>query len=582
MMRSTQTHSHATSRTITVVGAIALLAVLFVCALHVSLRRQYDARSALEPQSIDAFQPGWSYLPGATTIASGLRITHLGRTIVQQDGTGGQDNPPVNLYGTHFRVLGDFEMKISARDIAGTASLQFYDSPPIIQDEFRVEPKSIRVSINGTTATVEQWNGYENQKLSAQNPSSSNDYMITSQPVNMVTLAYRKGHVSIAINNTIIASQPENGFFDSGMLWVGADASSDGDSWTLSSLQTSGHIATINTQDDAPITKQATGLQQLASSRRANFFIGTAVALGPLVADSKYAQLAFGGNFGQMTTENALKWQFIHPQRSVYDFHETDALVAMAQKNGLKVHGHTLIFGEANPPWVRDLPLATAADKLDVQHIMTDHITTTLRHYKGKISSWDVINEPIAEDDVTLRQHIWHQAMGEDYIKAALTAARSADPQAQLFINEYGLEQDGDRWDTFLALITRLKAQGVPIDGVGLQAHVYDIHEDAIDPLTLRSHIQALAKLGLVVRISEMDVDSSGGAELQARQYAEVLGACLAEPGCISWSTWGVSDAYNMWQDNNQRLQRGQDLLWDTHYQPTKAVSSLTRALGVE
>jgi endo-1,4-beta-xylanase len=169
--------------------------------------------------------------------------------------------------------------------------------------------------------------------------------------------------------------------------------------------------------------------------------------------------------------------------------------------------------------------------------------------------------------------------MGEDYIKIAFAAARKADPQAKLFINEYGLEQDGDRWNTFLSLVTRLKAEGVPIDGVGLQAHVYDIENDAIDPPTLRAHIQSLAQLGLIVRISEMDVDSRGGTELQAQQYAAALDTCLTEVACVSWTTWGVSDAYNMWQDDERRLQYGQDLLWDSQYRPTKALARLTTIL---
>jgi endo-1,4-beta-xylanase len=486
----------------------------------------------------------------------------------------------VNLYGTYFRISGDFEIKATVKDLKGGASLRFYDSPPIIQDEFRVEPKSIGIAIRGTTATATKWNGYSNEQLSAQKPSSSIDHALSSDATYTIITTRHQGRIAITVNDVAIADFPEDGLFDTGTLWVGADASETGGSWTLSSLRTQGHVATVNTQDDSPMAKQSTGLQQLASSRRPGFLIGTAVALGPLVADSKYAQLVLGGNFGQITTENALKWQFVQPQRSVYDFHEADALMAIAHKNGLKVHGHTLVFGEANPPWVRDLPLTTAANKLDVRHVMTDHISTTMRHYKGKITSWDVVNEPIAEDDVSLRQHIWYKAMGEEYIKIAFAAAREADPQAQLFINEYGLEQNGDRWDTFLALVTRLKSQGVPIDGVGLQAHIYDIQEDAIDPAVLRSHIQALAKLGLLVRISEMDVDSSGGANVQAKQYNDVLRACLAEPSCISWSTWGVSDAYNVWQDEGRKLQHGQDLLWGSDYQPTPAIGALTSVLN--
>lgn len=576
-----RSHRYVNSRTITIIGAIALLVVFItVTGTHMASLRRPNARTNTDPHTVDMFQPGWNYLPGTTVDTNGLHVHYLGRTIVEQDGSGGQANPSVNLYGTHFRISGDFEIKATVKDLIGMASLRFYDSPPIIQDEFRVEPKSLRITIRDTTATTTQWRGYAGQKLTAQNPSSANAHTFTPQAINTITMTRWRGQITITVNETVIAHFSEDGLFDSGTLWIGPDAGALGDSWTLSSLRTDGHIAAVNTQDEVPMTKQATGLQRLASSRRSDFLVGTATALGPLVADSKYAQLVLGGNFGQITTENALKWQFIHPQRSVYDFREADALVAIAQKNRLTVHGHTLVFGEANSPWVRDLPHTTAAHKRDVQQVMTDHITTTVRHYKGTITSWDVVNEPIAEDDVTLRHHIWYKAMGEEYIKSAFAAAREADPQARLFINEYGLEQDGDRWDTFLALVTRLKAQGVPIDGVGLQAHVYDIQDDAISPTVLRSHIQDLARLGLLVRVSEMDVDSSGGTDVQAKQYSDVLSVCLAEPSCVSWSTWGVSDAYNMWQDDDRRLQRGQDLLWSADYQPTPAVTELTHMLS--
>lgn len=576
-----RSHRHINSRTIAVIGTLILLVIVVVAVgVYATSLRRPSVRADADPRTIDAFQSGWNYFPGTTADASGLHVRYLDRTIVEQDGSEGQANPPVNLYGTHFRLSGDFEIKATVKDLNGMASLQFYDSPPVIQDEFRVEPKSLRVAIQGTTATVAKWSGYVDQKLAAQNPSSTSAHTFTPRDINIIGMNRYQGQLTIAINQTVVAHFSEDGLFDSGMLWIGADVSAAGDSWILSRLQLDGHIAAVNAQDDTLIVKQSTGFQQLTSSRRPGFLIGTAAALGPLVVDSKYAQLALSGNFGQITTENVLKWQFIHPQRSVYDFRDADALVAIAQKNSLAVHGHTLVFGEANPPWVRDLPLATAANKLEVQHVMIDHINTTMRHYEGKIASWDVVNEPIAEDDVSLRQHIWYKAMGEDYIKLAFETARKADPRAQLFINEYGLEQDGDRWDTFLALVTRLKAAGVPIDGVGLQAHVYDLQDDAINPTTLRSHIQTLAKLGLLVRVSEMDVDSSGGADAQAKQYGDVLSVCLSEPSCVSWSTWGVSDAYNMWQDDNQRLQRGHDLLWDVDYQPTPAAVRLSHILG--
>ncbi|MNT50159.1 Endo-1,4-beta-xylanase Z precursor [compost metagenome] len=118
----------------------------------------------------------------------------------------------------------------------------------------------------------------------------------------------------------------------------------------------------------------------------------------------------------------------------------------------------------------------------------------------------------------------------------------------------------------------------MPIDGVGFQAHVYD-SDDMINSATLRSHIRELAELGLLSRISEMDVYSDDGAAVQAKQYADVFSACFIEPNCVSWSTWGVTNQYNLWQDENSRLQGGHDFLWDERYRPTAAVTAIRDAL---
>ena len=272
------------------------------------------------------------------------------------------------------------------------------------------------------------------------------------------------------------------------------------------------------------------------------------------------------------------------PTADTYDFHETDAIVDLARRHNIRVHGHTLVFGEANPVWVQQLPTATAEDKQHVQQVMLGHIAKVVDRYEGKISTWDVINEPIADYEQfyqgggELRDHVWYRAMGEDYIAKAFRAAHEADPDAKLFINDYGLEQDGERWDTFYSLVKRLKQQGVPIDGVGFQAHVYE-QADRIPTDVLRAHIQALEQLGLQSRISEIDVYTDDGQTVQADEYSKVLKTCLDLPSCVSYTTWGVSDRYNMWRDDDGSLQNGQDFLWDQAMQPTPAVEAIRKTL---
>jgi endo-1,4-beta-xylanase len=235
----------------------------------------------------------------------------------------------------------------------------------------------------------------------------------------------------------------------------------------------------------------------------------------------------------------------------------------------MKVQGHTLVWGEANPAWVRQLP----ADQLE--KAMLDHIKITADHFKGKVASWDVVNEPFDDDEWdALRPTIFYKAMGESYIAKAFIAAHEADPEAKLYMNEYGLEEDGWRWDNFLALVTKLKKEGVPIHGVGFQAHVYE-SRDKIDPTVLRKHIQQLAAIGVNARVSEMDVYSDDGVRIQSQQYRDILNACLAEPNCVSWTTWGVSDRYDYFRDDDGSIQTGEDFLWNSRLQPNPMVKTL-------
>ena len=575
MSKSQKLQVTVNRRGVVVACAAGVLIALITAGVYIASLRRLDVQAAMEGPTVDVLRTGWEYMPGTSPENAGLRVGYLGRAIVQQNGTGGQANPPVNLYGTYLRVKGDFEMQAELGDISGVASLRFYSSPPVVKDEFRVEPKSFRIALNSTSATVERWDEYAGQELAMQEPSFTRSRAFTARAMNMVTVKRQQGTIDVTVNGTRIASFPEEELFDTGTLWLGLDAGSTGSGWKLASLRAGGRVEAASTQNTPIAAKQSSGLQSIASARRPDFLLGAAVALGPLVSDAAYARLALGGNFGQVTMENELKWQFIHPQKSIYDFRDADAVMEIASKNQLKVHGHTLVFGEANPQWVQNLSRENA------QAAMVDHISTAVGRYKGKMMSWDVVNEPVSEDGTGLREHVWLRAMGEDYIRLAFEAARKADPDAKLYINEYGLEADGERWDTFLALITRLKNEGVPIDGVGLQAHIYTMEEDMIDPSTLRLHIQALARLGLSVRISEIDVDSRAGTDVQAQQYADVLGACLAEANCVSWSTWGVTDVYNLWQDSDQVLQNGKDLLWDDRYKPTPAVKSIVEVLSI-
>ncbi len=520
----------------------------------------------------DLLDGQWAYLPGSYRENGGITIKPANLAIVEQDGSGGQSNPAINEYGTYLKGASDFEVSASMQKVTDTASVQLYGQLPVIADEFRVERKSVQLTITGNTLAVRIWDG------SSQSPVVTRYADIPNGGTageHQVTISHQRGSLQISVDQQPLLNETDRAIFGDGNIWFGFGAEKS--PWFLSKLTARGlngkTFQTVDASTASIASPAADGLQQLATKKRPGFTVGAAMALGPAVADPSYTQVAFGGQFGAVTPENAMKWQFTEPVRGLYTFQEADALVSLAERNHMKVQGHTLVFAEGNPAWVRQLPAS------ELERAMVDHIKITVGHFKGKVASWDVVNEPFDDDEWDqLRPHIWYQAMGESYIAKAFTAAREADPNALLFMNEYGLEEDGDRWNNFLALVTRLKQQGVPIDGVGFQAHVYEAG-DKIDTAVLQRHMQQLAAIGVKARISEMDVYSDDGPAVQSQQYHDVFNMCLSEPNCISWTTWGVSDKYDYFKDDDGSIQTGEDFLWNAKLQPNQAVTMLQSIL---
>jgi endo-1,4-beta-xylanase len=238
----------------------------------------------------------------------------------------------------------------------------------------------------------------------------------------------------------------------------------------------------------------------------------------------------------------------------------------------MAVHAHTLVWFEALPTWMR-----SATDK---KTVMLDHIKAVAGHFAGRVAEWDVVNEPMNEDNSDgLEHNLWYQAMGKDYIPQAFRAARAADPSAALYLNEYGVEQDGPRWDALYKLVKELKADGVPIDGVGMQNHEYE-KGDRTPPETFRKHVRALAALGLKVRVSEMDVVSGGDTAMQAKEFAGKLAVCRDEPNCTTFGMWGFTDRYGSTANVGQYpLTVGDALPWDQNLKPKKAYPAMLAEL---
>ncbi|MFD7828970.1 endo-1,4-beta-xylanase [Kitasatospora sp. NPDC059803] len=520
----------------------------------------------------------WSHFAGATAGADGVRIRPLGRMIVKQDGTGGQPNPPVNLHGPRLEVGGDFELTAELRGTAhATAYLQLYGELPVVYDEWRQERRSVRLGVVDGRLEVAVFDGTKAAPAVTRTFGSG-------LPDDFTLVLARHGDVlSFRAGDTALGELPASGAFASSQVWFGADAALGGQGWRLAALRArpldGGEVTVVDTA--RPTDRRAAdpdSLRALAAARPRPLGVGTAVASAPLAADPAYRELV-AGQFSVLTPENDLKPQFVQPQPGVFDFTGGDSLVEFADANGMRVHAHTLVFGEALPRWMRETPTERR------EEVMTSHVTGVAGHFKGRVAEWDVVNEPMSVQDEDygpgrsgLRRHVWQQAMGEQYIDKAFRAARTADPDAKLYVNEFGLESDGPRWDAFLALVKRLKQRGVPLDGVGFQAHVHET-DDHVDPAVLAGHFRALAELGLSVRISEIDVHGED-REAQAGQFALVAKVCAQTPSCTSYGTWGVTDRYGSTAAHDSYpIAPGDELMWDTRLKPKPAVAAVRGAL---
>ncbi|HEX3745582.1 MAG TPA: endo-1,4-beta-xylanase [Bryobacteraceae bacterium] len=301
--------------------------------------------------------------------------------------------------------------------------------------------------------------------------------------------------------------------------------------------------------------------------------------------------------FDSISPENALKWQSIHPRVDGYNFGPADRYVAFGQKYKMFIVGHNLVWHSQTPAWVfkddKGEPLTRDA-LLDRMH---DHIRTVVGRYKGKIGGWDVVNEAL-NDDGTLRKSPWLNIIGEDYIAKAFQFAHEADPAAELYYNDYSLENEPKRKGA-VALVEKLKAQGIAITAVGLQGH------DHLDWPTAQQQadtIEAFAALGVKVCITELDVDvlprkapgnsadvsavTAGGAGLNpytaglpdavqqelARRYAELFGVFVKYRATVSRVTfWGVTDAQSWLNNFPIRGRTNYPLLFDRDGKPKAA-----------
>ena len=299
--------------------------------------------------------------------------------------------------------------------------------------------------------------------------------------------------------------------------------------------------------------------------------IGAAVDI-PEMQDTTFLRV-LAAEFNSLTPGNAMKFGPIHPQPNTYSFANADTIVGLATQNGMKIHGHVLIWHNQQPAWI----MAATQTRATLLAALKDHIETVVGRYAGKIATWDVANEVISDDGTGLRKTFWINVIGSDVLDSAFTWAHRRDPAAKLFLNDYAVEGINRKSDSLFAVAKRLKDAGVPIDGVGLQAH-FLIGAPSLAQMT--ANVSRFANAGFDVRFTELDVRLADGTDNLATQgtiYGNTISACRTQPRCHALTVWGVSDKYSWIPGTFPGF--GRALPFDANWAPKPAYNSLLAVL---
>lgn len=336
------------------------------------------------------------------------------------------------------------------------------------------------------------------------------------------------------------------------------------------------------------------------------FLIGAAVNVSQSSGSDKEGIHVLKQQFNSIVAENCMKSQLIHPEENRYNFSQADRFVEFGVKNNQTIIGHTLIWHSQLSPWFCvDKKGQNVAPQI-LKKRMKDHITTIVKRYKGRIKGWDVVNEAI-EDDGSYRKNVFYEILGEEYIPLAFQYAHNADPDVELYYNDFSMANPGKRAGV-LRLIKKLKDRGIRIDAVGMQGHIGMEYPQISE---FEKSILAFAEAGVKVMITELDLTvlpspkHNIGAEVSASfEYRKEMNPYpdgLPEEISQAWTNrmhdffrlflkhrdiisrvtmWGVADQDSWRNDWPMEGRTDYPLLFDRNHQPKPVVDSIIEEAG--
>jgi endo-1,4-beta-xylanase len=333
-------------------------------------------------------------------------------------------------------------------------------------------------------------------------------------------------------------------------------------------------------------------LRQLAAEKGVVY--GTTISAKQIETDRPFVGLVLR-QAGLVVAENEMKWQVMNRGTpGDYDWGPADTIANFARDNNLVLRGHNLLWYHRTPSWYFDL-----SSMQEQERAVVKHIEELAGRYRGRIHSWDVVNEPIEPKDGRpdgLRTKVFLETLGPDYLDLAYRTAHEADPKARLVVNEYDIELDAPEQEArrvaLLHLLETMKRSGTPVDAVGIQAHLTAVGGAPFSAPLFRRFLTDLAGLGLTIQITELDVtDEHAPAEVTERDrliadtYRRFLDAALDEPAVKMVVTWGLSDRHSWivrretyeakWRTDDEA---SRPLPFDANLQPKPACEAMAQA----